>query len=192
MASERFEATWRVLINATDSGVRKVSKYCLRVDVSAMDEQVPEEALVDIASVLPWSVVFAKDLNLTNAEIKCIEEDYSDDSKERVYQALRRWRESGPSEATWRALINATDSGVREVMREYVRKVHSGEDEIVCDYYPVTKTTLNFAQLECTLRKTKRNLDENGIASHENGPLKTDAKRQSTITEFYTPLKNIK
>ena len=180
---------------------------------SAMDQPVPQEAFCDLASVLSCSsVILAKDLGLTNCQTKCIEEDYSDDSKERVYQVLRRWRESGPNEATWGKLVKATDSGVREVMLKYVRAVHSGEDETnemdkLFHYYSVTKNIDREVDLKLQLimklersvspqekeelRKRKRNVDENGIPTNEAKAQKASAKRQSTLTEFYTPLKAI-
>ena len=203
-----------------------------------MDQRVPQEALVDLADVLSCSsAILAKDLGLTNCEIKCIREDYPNDSREQVYQVLRRWRESGPDKASWKTLIKATDSGVREVMRKHVRDVHYGEETNemaeLCHFFSVKKKIHNLeqqlvkldrivfqevqnleqesVQLECTvsqeykgsseekkelqarlarikatLRKRKRDLDDNGTARHKKRSLKTGGKRQSTITEFCT------
>ena len=71
--------------------------------------------------------LLARRLKLEDAKIEQIQFGNPNDRYEQIYQMLLKWSQSRP-EATWKDLQEATDSGVKRVLKDLYP-----EDEIVFD-----------------------------------------------------------
>ena len=92
------------------------------------EEIVPEEALMVFAErcVLTPSLL-ARRLDLSEAETQQVLYAYPFDRYEQIYQILMKWRNIQPR-ATWKQLIEATDSGLRHVLNIMYQKKSGNSD----------------------------------------------------------------
>ncbi len=96
--------------------------------MASLREEVSDEGLSQFAeSCILGPSILARRLKLDDSTIEQIQFGSPNDRYEQIYQMLIKWKQREP-EATWKDLQEATDSGVKRVIKDLYNKEGIGEN----------------------------------------------------------------